>query len=32
MKISYIWLKEFVDIPVDPQTLGQRLTHAGFAL
>jgi len=32
MKISYNWLKEFVDIPVDPQTLGQRLTHAGFAL
>src|SRR5262245_58099687 len=32
MKISYNWLKEFVDISVDPQTLGQRLTHAGFAL
>src|SRR5262245_27385982 len=32
MKISYDWLKEFVDIPVDALTLGQRLTHAGFAL
>jgi phenylalanyl-tRNA synthetase beta chain len=32
MKISYNWLKEFVDIPVDARTLGQRLTHVGFAL
>jgi phenylalanyl-tRNA synthetase beta chain len=32
MKISYNWLKEFVDVPVDAQTLGQRLTHIGLAL
>jgi phenylalanyl-tRNA synthetase beta chain len=32
MKISYNWLKDFVDVPVDAQTLGQRLTHVGLAL
>ena len=32
MKISYNWLKEFVDIPVDAQTLGRRMTHVGLAL
>jgi phenylalanyl-tRNA synthetase beta chain len=32
MKISYNWLKEFVDITVDAPTLGQRITHAGLAL
>jgi phenylalanyl-tRNA synthetase beta chain len=32
MKISYNWLKEFIDIPVDAQTLGQRVTHVGLAL
>jgi phenylalanyl-tRNA synthetase beta chain len=32
MKISYSWLQEFVDIPVDAQTLGQRITHVGLAL
>ena len=32
MKISYNWLKDFVDLPVDAQTLGQRLTHVGLAL
>jgi phenylalanyl-tRNA synthetase beta chain len=32
MKISYSWLKGFVDITVDARTLGQRLTHAGLAL
>jgi phenylalanyl-tRNA synthetase beta chain len=32
MKISYNWLKDFVDTPVDAQTLGQRLTHVGLAL
>ena len=32
MKISYNWLKEFVDIAVDARTLGQRLTHVGLAL
>jgi phenylalanyl-tRNA synthetase beta chain len=32
MKISYNWLKEFVDVPVDAQTVGQRLTHIGLAL
>jgi phenylalanyl-tRNA synthetase beta chain len=32
MKISYNWLKEYVDIPVDAQALGQRLTQVGLAL
>ncbi len=32
MKISYNWLKEFVDIPVDAPTLGQRVTQVGLAL
>src|SRR5262245_43422270 len=32
MKISYNGLKDFVDVPVDAQTLGQRLTHVGLAL
>src|SRR5262245_11533637 len=32
MKISYSWLKEFVDITVDAGTLGQRITHVGLAL
>jgi phenylalanyl-tRNA synthetase beta chain len=32
MKISYDWLKEFVDIPVDAPALGQRLTQVGLAL
>jgi phenylalanyl-tRNA synthetase beta chain len=32
MKISYNWLKDFIDVPVDAQTLGQRLTQVGLAL
>src|SRR5204863_9615110 len=32
MKISYDWLKEFVDMPVDAPALGQRLTQVGLAL
>src|SRR5262245_31940500 len=32
MKISYNWLKEFVDVPVDARTLGQRITQVGLAL
>ena len=32
MKISYNWLKEFVDIPVDAQALGQRVTQVGLAM
>jgi phenylalanyl-tRNA synthetase beta chain len=32
VKISYNWLKDFTEIPVDAQTLGQRLTHVGLAL
>jgi phenylalanyl-tRNA synthetase beta chain len=32
MKISYNWLKEFVDVAVDAPTLGHRLTHVGLAL
>jgi phenylalanyl-tRNA synthetase beta chain len=32
MKISYNWLKDFVDIPVDAQRLGHQLTHVGLAL
>ena len=32
MKISYNWLKEFVDIPETPQQLGTRLTNLGMAV
>src|SRR5262245_61750210 len=31
MKISLNWLKEFVDIPDDPQTLGRKVTGVGLA-
>ncbi len=32
MKISYQWLKEVVDIPVDPEELGRALTMVGIQL
>ena len=32
MKISYDWLKEFVDIEVEARALGERLTQVGIAL
>ena len=32
MKLSYAWLKEWVDVPWNPQELGTRLTMAGFEL
>src|SRR5579864_9612159 len=32
MKISYAWLKEFVDFPWQARELGERLTLAGFEL
>jgi phenylalanyl-tRNA synthetase beta chain len=32
MKISYNWLKEFVDIPIAPRTLAERLTMVGLAV
>lgn len=32
MKISLNWLKEFVDIPDDPATLGRKVTSVGLAL
>jgi phenylalanyl-tRNA synthetase beta chain len=32
MKLSYTWLKEWVDVPWDAQALGSRLTMAGFEL
>jgi len=32
MKISYNWLKEFVDIGVDAPTLARELTNVGLAL
>ena len=32
MKISLNWLKEFVDIPDDPQTLGRKVTGVGLAV
>ena len=31
MKISYNWLREFVDIAVDAPMLGQKITHVGLA-
>jgi phenylalanyl-tRNA synthetase beta chain len=30
MKVSLNWLKEFVDIDIDPEELGERLTMAGL--
>ena len=32
MKVSYNWLKEFVDITIPPRTLAERLTMAGLAV
>lgn len=32
MKVSLNWLKEFVDISVDPATVGRKLTDVGLAL
>ena len=32
MKISFNWLKEFVDVPEAPQELGTRLTSIGLAV
>src|SRR5215472_15384567 len=32
MKISYNWLKEFVDVPEAPRELGTRFTNIGLAV
>ena len=32
MKISYNWLKEYVDVPDTPQQLGVRFTNLGLAV
>ncbi len=32
MKISLNWLREFVDLPDDPQTLGRKVTSVGLAV
>ena len=32
MLVSYKWLQEYVDINVDPQTLGDKLTMAGICV
>jgi phenylalanyl-tRNA synthetase beta chain len=32
MKISFHWLKEFVDVPDDAQSLGRKLTNVGLAV
>ena len=32
MKISYNWLKEFVDIAIPPRQLAERLTMVGLAV
>jgi phenylalanyl-tRNA synthetase beta chain len=32
MKVSYNWLREFVDIPETPQELGKRFTNIGLAV
>lgn len=32
MRVSYNWLKEYVDVPVPPQELADRLTLAGVAV
>ncbi|MBR9999408.1 MAG: phenylalanine--tRNA ligase subunit beta, partial [Cyclobacteriaceae bacterium] len=30
MKISYSWLKEYIDVDIDPETLGKLLTNTGL--
>ncbi len=32
MRVSYKWLKEYVDIPVSPEELAERMTMAGVAV
>src|SRR6478609_966706 len=32
MKISYNWLKDFVDVPEGPKELGNRFTNIGLAV
>jgi len=32
MKVSYQWLREFVDIPEGPKKLGIRFTNIGLAV
>ena len=32
MKISYQWLKEFVEVPEPPERLGTRFTNIGMAV
>ena len=32
MKVPYNWLKDYVEINVDPHTLGDKLTLSGSAL
>ncbi|OIO36803.1 MAG: phenylalanine--tRNA ligase subunit beta [Candidatus Omnitrophica bacterium CG1_02_44_16] len=32
MKISYSWIKEFVDVKLSPEKLGDRLTMAGLSV
>src|SRR4051812_45609489 len=32
MKISYNWLKDFVDVPEGPKELGSRFTNIGLAV
>ena len=32
MKVSYAWLKEWIEVPWAPEQLGARLTMAGFEL
>jgi phenylalanyl-tRNA synthetase beta chain len=32
MKISLVWLRQFVDIPAEPEVFGQKITHVGLAV
>lgn len=32
MRVSYKWLQEYVDIPVSPEELAERLTFSGVAV
>jgi len=32
MKFSHAWLRDYVDLPDDPQEVGRRLTAAGIPL
>jgi len=32
MRVSYNWLKEYVDVPVTPEELAEKMTMSGVAV